>query len=203
MSQDFEVIEADPKDLDGISRLLRQRSMQPDDGLWKQYCATMSESESGIGLNSAFRRETSFVVIDKIGIIRGFGVTRQRRHPNYPRLLDVPVLAVEKGPNENEIARALFDHLLHIAERRQFDALRFGRGAPSCWKERTAADSELGITGTIMPLDINRHRDSGSPQPSSNSSPTRQRFGDRSYDQSKSYSTDAGCFRRSRSRFSA
>lgn len=203
MSQDFKVIEADPKDLDGISRLLRQRSMQPDDELWKQYCATMSESASGTVPNSAFRRETSFVVIDKIGIVRGFGVARSRRHPNYPRLLDVPVLAVEKGPNENEIARALFDQLLHVAERGQFDALRFGRGTPSSWEQRTVADSELGVTGTIMPLNNNRLADSDLPLPSSNSSLMRQRFGDRSYDRSKLYRTDAGCSPRSHSMLSA
>lgn len=203
MSQDFTVIEADPKDLDGISRLLRQRSMQPDHGHWKQYCAAMGEAESDMAGNSPSERETSFVVIDKIGVVRGFGVARPRRHPNYPRLLDVPVLAVEKGPNENDIARTLFDHLLQIAEDRQFDALRFGRGSSRSWEERTAADCALGVTGTIMPLNIKRFTDSRSPQPSNASSLIRPRFGDRSYDQSRLYRTDGGCSPRWDWRFSA
>lgn len=194
MSQNFEVIEADPKDLEGISLLLKQRSLHPDEKVWQQYCQSMVASEFR-RTTGAVPEETSLIVIDKIGVVRGFCIVRRRRHPNYPSLLDAPVIAIEKGPNENEIARTLFDHLMSFAGCQDFDALRFGSSTPKSWEERTFADGDTRLGGTIMPLNTNRQGCELS-KPSSAGSSIPQRFGGHSFDQSKSCRIDVGCFPR-------
>ena len=151
MSPSFNVAEADPRDLAGISKLLDQTSLQPDKRLWEQYCETVSECEAGRPAGDACP-EASFVIVDKIGVVRGFFIVRQRRHPTYHRLLDVPIIAIEKGPSEHEIARATFDYLMDLAKRQQFDALRIGCARRAAWEERLVPDSALRLTGTIMPL---------------------------------------------------
>jgi hypothetical protein len=202
MSQNFEVIAADPKDLAGISLLLKQRALHPDESLWEQYCKTMADPEPR-GTRGAAHEETSLIVIDKIGASRGFCIVRQRRHPNYPRLLDVPVIAIEKGPNENEIARAIFDHLFHFAQRQNCHAVRFGASTPQSWHQRIAPDYEMCSAGTIMPLNIDPQRQHESSKPSSAGSPIPRQFDGRSFDQSRSYRTDVTCSPRWYSRISA
>lgn len=201
MSQDFEVIEADPKDLEGISQLLKQRALHPDENLWEQYRETMlgSELQRSAG---AEPKQFSLVVIDKIGIVRGFCMVRRRRHPNYPRLLDVPVIAIEKGPNENAIARTIFDHLLRFARGQHFDALLFGSSTPGCWGERAVPDGATRLGGTIMPLNINRQAHGEPSKPSNAGSPIPQ-LGDHSFDRSRSYRTDASCSPRQYAKASA
>lgn len=202
MSQNFEVIEADPKDLGGISLLLKQRSLHPDEKVWRQYCATMVASELR-RTAGAVPEETSLIVIDKIGVVRGFCIVRRRRHPNYPRLLDVQVIAIEKGPNENQIARAFFDHLLSFARCQHFDAVLFGSSTSKSWGERTVPDGETRLAGTIMPLNIDRQGQCEPSKLSSAASPIPLQSGGRSFDQSRSYRTDAGSSPRWHSRVSA
>ena len=202
MSQNFEVIEADPKDLEGISLLLKQRSLHPDEKVWQQYCKTMVASELR-RTAGAVPKETSLIVIDKIGVVRGFCIVRRRRHPNYPRLLDAPVIAVERGPNENAIARTIFDHLLHFAQCQHFNALRFGCSTSKSWEERTAPDGDTRLGGTIMPLNIDRQGQCEPSKLSNAGSPIPQQSGGRSFDQSRSYRTDVGWSPRWYSRASA
>jgi hypothetical protein len=192
MSQNFDVVEADPKDLEGISLLLEQRSLHPDKKLWQQYCETMvlSELQRTAG---AVPKETSLIVIDRIGVVRGLCIVRERGHPNYPRLLDVPVIAIEKGPNENQIARAFFDHLLSFARCQNFDALRFGANTSKFWAEQNVLDGDARLTGTIMPLNMNRQRLGELSKLSSAGSPSLQRSGGHSFDQSRLYRTDVIC----------
>ena len=156
MSQNFEVTQVDPRDLDGISRLLQQRSMKPSDELWQEYCGALSRSSLTSPHGDSDERETSVVITDKIGVVRGFCIVRRRHHPNYGRLLDVPIIAIEIGPNENEIARVIFDHMVDVSKREASDAVRFGRSSPTSWEERVVPDAELRLTGTIMPLAIGR-----------------------------------------------
>lgn len=78
MSQNFEVTQVDPRDLDGISRLLQQRSMKPSDELWQEYCGALSQSSLTSPQGDSDERETSVVITDKIGVVRGFCIVRRR-----------------------------------------------------------------------------------------------------------------------------
>jgi hypothetical protein len=194
MSQNFKVTEADPRDLDEISNLLQQRSMRPSDELWQEYCQTLSGPNPTSASGGAGKSETSIIIIDKIGLVRGFCIIRRRHHPTYGRLLDVPIIALEIGPNENEIARVIFDHMMDVSRRESTDALRFGISSPKAWAERVIPDLELRLTGTIMPLGIGRR---AQPEPTLTATPiaapTRQQSVGQICDLSIPYRTNVGC----------
>jgi hypothetical protein len=200
MSRDFRVIYADYSDLAGILALLKQRSLAPDEPRWKIFCETLSCNEAE---TDTLRQQTPFIVVDRIGVSRGFFTLRRCSYPTYPNLLDVAIVAVERGPNENRIARTIFDHVLDLADRQQFDALRFGCGMAKAWEQQLAPDSEAPLGGTIMPLRI-RPQMEREPSKSPGAAPlSHQPFVGRSADRSLSYRTDANCSRRSRLMLSA
>ena len=128
--------------------------MRPCDELWQEFRKTLLGPNSTSASAGVDKPETSLVVIDKIGVVRGFCIIRWRHHPNYGRLLDEPITALEIGPNENEIARAIFDHLVDVSTREASETLRFGRSSAKAWEERAIPDAELCLTGTTMPLGI-------------------------------------------------
>ena len=192
MSHNFEVIEADSKDLEGIPLLLKQRSLHPGEKLWQQYCQAMADSWLR-RTDGAVPEEISLIVVDKIGVIRGFCTLCQRRHPIYPRLLKVPIIAIEKGPNETEIAQAFFDHLLNFARGQHFDAVLFGNSTRKSWGERTVPDGDTCLGGTLMPLNIDRQRQCEPSKHSNAGSLIPLQFGGRSFDQSRSRRTDVNC----------
>ena len=130
--------------------------MQPSDELWQEYCGGLSGPSSTSAHGDCEEPETSLVIIDKIGVVRGFCIVRRRHHPNYGQLLDVPIIALEIGPNQNEIARVTFDYLMDIATSEASDAVRYGRSSAKAWEERAIRDAELSLTGTIMPLGMGR-----------------------------------------------
>lgn len=199
MSQNFEVTEADQEDLEGISLLLKQRSLHPEEKLWERYCKTMVDSKRR-HTAGAVLEDTSLIVIDRIGVVRGFCIIRWRRHPNYPDLLDVPVIAIEKGPNENEIARTVFNHLLNFARCQNFDALRLGSSTTKFWEERTASACETRLAGTIMPLNINPQGRCELSRPARTGSPMLPHLEGRSFGQSRLHRIDAGGSQRRYSR---
>jgi len=180
MGRDFRVINADIKDFDAAFALLERRALHPDEKRWRRFCDTLSCSETKVDtLNQAM----PFTVVDKIGMPRGFFILRRRSHLLYPRLLDMPLAAVEHGPNENHIARAIFDYVIDFAGHRQFDAVHFGRASKVC-EQQLASDAGARLDGTIMPLCSRPQRQSDPSKSSTMAKPLyRSRLG-RPFDQS-------------------
>lgn len=147
MRQNFEVIEASRNDLPEISELVVQHYGLAHESSWNDFCANIHCPPDTERLSDG-----SFIVIDRIGAIRGFFIIRKRPHGCYRNLLDVPVVVVESGPNEGEIARTTFDYLLDHAKREGCDALRLGPSDPDDWAEVTTCTSADLLTGSIMPL---------------------------------------------------
>jgi hypothetical protein len=78
-------------------------------------------------------------------------MTQNVRHAVYPNILDVPVLLIEQGPNEDAICSTLFEYVTDLARETSHDAVRFHRSAVGSWWQalHTAAHAEEGV---IVPL---------------------------------------------------
>lgn len=155
MAGDFSVMASHPDDLGGIIHFLDSHAASPPDAAWPQIHECIIDLQPEDEPQRRFPRNGSYIVVDRNGAIRAFCMTRWLHHPVHRDMLDLPVIVMEDGPNRNEIARTLFDHLVKMARAAACDAVRFPSPAPDVWRRWLDVD-RIGQpeTGMIMPLSV-------------------------------------------------
>jgi hypothetical protein len=153
MVGNFSVVATRPEDLDEISCLLDTCHANPPDAALPMLHDCIGSPRQRLLSQGNGSPDESRIVVDRSGAIRGFCVTRRLHHPLHGDLLDVPVLAIEDGPNRDEIARVLLDDLIETADHTCCDALRVLPWTPDTWR-RWLSNAEVGTcdVGIVMPL---------------------------------------------------
>lgn len=145
----FTVAPAQEADWPDLERFLNAAGAMPPPAIWqelKQFTAKQPVDVKHRSLNQML------IVVDRLGMIRGFCLVQCIRQWPHHRVLDIPVLIVEDGENQNTICRALYDHATEIARTNAIRTVHFHRLAKDCWWS-TPLYQMPSKGGVIVPID--------------------------------------------------
>jgi hypothetical protein len=153
MMRDFSVMAARSDDRDAVAEFLQSCNAYPSDQTWQRTEPLFVGGKRDANEPEKSSWGSACIAVDRTGAVRGFCIWRRFHHPTYRDLFDVPILIVEKSPNSDEIARAIFDHLAALARGACVDAIRFLRFDATVWDRlHKAREQERVDVGVIMPL---------------------------------------------------
>ncbi|MBX4908814.1 MULTISPECIES: hypothetical protein [Rhizobium] len=127
---DFTVAPAQECDWPDLERFLDAGGAMPPPAVWQELKQLTVEYPAGMTHRGS---NQMLIAVDRVGMIRGFCLLQRTQQWPYHEVLDVPVLIVEEGANQNAICRALYDYATEIARKYAVRTVHFRRLAKDCW----------------------------------------------------------------------
>lgn len=146
----FTVAPAQEADWPDLERFLDAAGAMPPPAIWQEF-KQLTAKQQPVDMKHRSLNQM-LIAVDRLGMIRGFCLVRCIRQWPHQQVLDVPVLIVEEGENQNTICRALYDHATEIARTNVIRTVHFHRLAKDCWW--SAPQCQIPSKGgVIVPID--------------------------------------------------